>query len=161
MNNIPYEGRWREISSILNDNFAKLGIKLEYVSNITMYSKGRFESATALSVAYPSAMEGSFAYIGSSAPYSIYLYSKTTGWYDSGEKGLPNEFDWNGLPTASLETAGIMSPTQVLHLEEAHEKLGKYAPTSIVVMTEAELEEMAEAGTLTDGVLYLGLETEE
>lgn len=160
MNTIPQTGKWKEISSILNDNFAKLGIKLQYLSEISLYSKGRFLSAEALTDAYPTAMDGSFAYIGSSAPYSIYLYSKTTGWFDSEEKGVPNEFDWNELPTASVETAGIMSPTQVLHLEETHEKLGKYAPTSIVVMPEAELKAMAEAGTLTDGVLYLGLETE-
>lgn len=161
MNTIPQTGKWKDISSILNDNFAKLGIKLQYLSEISLYSKGRFLSASALTEAYPTAMDGSFAYIGSSSPYSIYLYSKTTGWFDSEEKGVPNEFDWNELPTASVETAGIMSPTQVLHLEETHEKLGKYAPTSIVVMPEAELKAMAEAGTLTDGVLYLGLETEE
>ena len=159
MNTIPQTGKWKDISSILNDNFAKLGIKLQYLSEISLYSKGRFLSASALTEAYPTAMDGSFAYIGSSAPYSIYLYSKTTGWFDSEEKGVPNEFDWNELPTASVETAGIMSPTQVQHLEETHEKLGKYAPTSIVVMPEAELKAMAEAGTLTDGVLYLGLET--
>lgn len=161
MNTIPYTGRWKEISSILNDNFAKLGIKLQYVSEISLYSKGRFLSASALTEAYPTAMDGSFAYIGSSAPYSIYLYSKTTGWYDSGEKGIPNEFDWNGLPTASLETAGIMSPTQVLHLEEAYTKSNQYAPSAIVIKSESELEAMAEAGTLEDGILYLGLEEEE
>lgn len=160
MNTIPYTGKWKDISSVLNDNFAKLGIKLQYLSEISLYSKGRFLSASALTEASPTAMDGSFAYIGSSAPYSIYLYSKTTGWYDSGETGVPNEFDWNELPTASVETAGIMSPTQVQRLEETHEKLGKYAPTSIVVMSEAELKEMAEDGTLIDGVLYLGLETE-
>lgn len=161
MNNIPYEGRWREISSILNDNFAKLGIKLDYVSDITMYGKGRFQSASALSAAYPSAMEGSFAYIGTTSPYAIYLYTKTTGWYDSGETGVPNEFDWNALPTASLETAGIMSPTQVLHLEEAYTKSNQYAPSAIVIKSESELEAMEEAGTLEDGILYLGLEEEE
>lgn len=51
--------------------------------------------------------------------------------------------------------------SDIAPLKSAYEKVNKYAPTSIVVMTEAELEAMAEAGTLTDDVLYLGLETEE
>lgn len=49
----------------------------------------------------------------------------------------------------------------VTKMEELHLKLANYAPTSIVVMTEAELEAMAEAGTLEDGILYLGTEEEE
>jgi hypothetical protein len=46
-------------------------------------------------------------------------------------------------------------------MEALHLKLANYAPTSIVVMTEAELEKATEDGTLIEGVLYLGTEEEE
>jgi hypothetical protein len=49
----------------------------------------------------------------------------------------------------------------VAKMEELHLKLANYAPTSIVVMTEAELEKATEDGTLIEGVLYLGTEEEE
>lgn len=49
----------------------------------------------------------------------------------------------------------------VTKMEALHLKLANYAPTSIVVMTEAELEKAAEDGTLIEGVLYLGTEEEE
>lgn len=161
MNNIPYTGRWKDISFILNDNFAMLGIQLEHLSDITLYNKGRFQSASALMEAYPSPMEGSFAYVGVSAPYSIYLYTKSTGWYDSGETGEPNEFDWSDIPIADDSQIGFMSPSHVMKVEDSYQKLGNYAPSSIIVMTESELEAMVDAGTLEDGILYLGTEEEE
>ena len=106
-------------------------------------------------------MEGSFAYVGISAPYSIYLYTKSTGWYDSGETGEPNEFDWSDIPIANDSEIGFMSPSHVMKVEDSYQKLGNYAPSSIIVMTESELEAMAEAGTLEDGILYLGTEEDE
>lgn len=160
MNNIPYTGRWREISSTLNDNFALLDIQLQYLSDITLYNKGRFLTAEELVTAYPDPMDGSYAYVGAEAPYAIYLYTDAQGWYDSGETGEPNEFDWTSIPIADESTIGFMTPTYVQMVNDAYNKTVEYAPTAIKVVTEDELEAMAEAGTLEDGVLYLGTEVE-
>ena len=168
MNTIPQTGRWNEISSILNDNFAKIGLKLDYVSDVTLYNKGRYTTAQSLVSAHPTPLEGSFAYIGTSAPYSIFLYSKSNGWQDSGEKGEYKEYPWDELPSASPTSTGLMSAMYAQQVEsntqkvnEVNQKINKYAPTSIVVMTEAELQEKADRGELEEGVLYLGTEDEE
>lgn len=161
MNTIPYTGKWKDISSVLNDNFALLGIQLEHLSDLALYCKGRFQSSQELVEAHPAPMEGSYAYVGTTAPYAIYLYTNAKGWYDSGETGEPNEFDWSELPIADDANIGLMTPSHVMKVNDSYDKLGKYAPNSIVVMSESELEAMAEAGTLEDGILYLGTEEEE
>jgi hypothetical protein len=58
---------------------------LETIHNINYYEKGRFLTAEELIQAYPNPKDGSYAYIGTTNPYQIWVYNEGTGWIDSGE----------------------------------------------------------------------------
>lgn len=61
--------------------------------------------------------------------------------------------------TSVCETyPGLMTIKLYKELKENTEKLGNYLAKGIVTMTDAELEAAAKAGTLEEGVLYLGTE---
>jgi hypothetical protein len=117
MNTIPQTGRWNEISSILNDNFSIIGLQLLQMSDASVYNKGVHESLDALTCAYPTPMVGSFAYVGTTTPYSIYTYTEN-GWGDSGVQGVPTETNFSEITIATEEKPGLMSTNQVKTLKE-------------------------------------------
>lgn len=281
LNTIDSTGYWSDISATLNDNFNLIQTSLLRFEDEAFKNHGFFETEEALKTAYPNASDGSYAYVGLSEPYSLYVVELGV-WTESSssvslDEALGTEYDWTKIPSASTTSRGLMTPVQVqqvtasiravqgvaitgvetsdgysitldkqtygtssvalpiaseekaglitaqdyasiqgvvsdfgstalsvdggedylnvvlnkggyapseielpvhggddgetsadtpalLHpadfdvLMENYKKLDSYTPTSIVVMADEQLQEMAEAGTLEDGVLYLGTE---
>lgn len=108
MNIIPPSGKWNEISSVLNQNFDLIENEFLHLTDATVYNKGIHKSATALSSAYPTCMVGSYAFVGTAAPYAIYTYQQL-GWINSGATGEPQEVNINNVPLATAEQDGLMS----------------------------------------------------
>lgn len=64
------------------------------IKDVTSNNKGYFLSLEKLKAAYPTANEGSKAYVGSNYPYQIYLYETSMGgWHDTGETGGDDTFN--------------------------------------------------------------------
>lgn len=109
MNIIPPSGKWNEISSVLNQNFDLIENEFLHLTDATVYNKGIHKSATALSSAYPTCMVGSYAFVGTAAPYAIYTYQKLGGWVNSMATGEPQEVNINNVPLATASQNGLMS----------------------------------------------------
>lgn len=84
--------------------------------NIKGACKGYFLDTTDLNAAYPTPMEGDYAFVGAGLPASIYI-AKNGVWIDSGEEGGP-DVDINGLTEKVTEFAGSIDA-----IDKAQEKL--------------------------------------
>ena len=79
---------WSDASASINSNNDKIAESIARLNDATYKNKGYFVSANALKTAYPTATAGSKAYVGTTYPYSIYLWSTTANaWVDSTLKG--------------------------------------------------------------------------
>ena len=88
LDTIKNKTTWSDASASINANNMKIADELEKIASSTYKNKGYFVSANALKTAYPTATAGSKAYVGTTYPYSIYLWSTTANaWVDSTLKG--------------------------------------------------------------------------
>ena len=161
MNIIPPSGKWNEISSILNQNFDLIENEFLHLTDATVYNKGIHKSATALSSAYPTCMVGSYAFVGTSAPYAIYTYQQLGGWVNSMATGEPQEVNINNVPLATASQNGLMSKnhvTKITDLDTAisvlRETLNTYAAsvTDVAEDLEALVESNRQIGETLDTV---------
>jgi hypothetical protein len=117
MNTIQNKGKWNEISATLNDNFNLIAAELMKLGDAAYKAKGFFNTADDLVDAYPSSPDGSYAYVGSQAPYT--LYKMNNGLWESTtqnvtiEEALDSIFDWSTIPSADEETRGLMTSAHV------------------------------------------------
>lgn len=112
INTIPDSGKWNEICAILNDNFSLIGVQLLQMHEDTVYNKGIHENVKTLNNAYPNPVVGSFAYVGTTTPFDIYIY-QSNGWKDSGADGEPSEVDFTKINIANENSSGLMSQVHV------------------------------------------------
>ena len=87
----PFDTELNETSSkgLPNSVIAK---EINAIKDATSNNKGYFLTEEALMSIYPSANEGSKAYVGSNYPYKIYLYQSGL-WTDSGQTGGDDSFN--------------------------------------------------------------------
>lgn len=77
---------WQEASATINNNSSKINVAIMQLENATIKNKGYYSSEAALTSAIPSPSVGSKAYVGSSAPYAIYV-AQNGAWVNSGQVG--------------------------------------------------------------------------
>ena len=119
LNQIPNSGKWSDISTTLNDNFGVIATKLLRYEDLTTATKGFFATSDELLSAWPNASRGSRAFVGSAAPYAIWLYGES-GWVDSGDVSDGSVvFDWHSIPDATTSAAGLMSAGDKTALDAA------------------------------------------
>lgn len=131
MNSIPNSGQWKNISTTLNENFSLIEAKMLRYDDMSTITKGYFLTEEDLKEAFPTSQVGNRAFVGSTAPYQIWLYSKENGWYDSGYTGSETSFDWTNIPEATISSKGLMSANMVLSLQSAELGVGELAKSNI------------------------------
>lgn len=88
LDRIKVNTTWSDASASINSNNDKIAESITRLNDATYKNKGYFITVNALMTAYPTATAGSKAYVGTTYPYSIYLWSTTANaWVDSTLKG--------------------------------------------------------------------------
>ena len=129
MNIIPNIGRWNEICSVINDNFALIENTFQHLSEVSL-NKGVHASLADLQAAHPYPSVGSFAYVGTTTPYAIYVRTdKNASWVDSGNTGEPKSTDYSKAPVATTSNSGFMTPAQVERLNSLQETIQSHSQT--------------------------------
>lgn len=105
-NNIPNSGTYGAAIALINANFQLTKEQLERLEYSREGFCGMYDNQSALQAAYPSPTEGSFAYVGTTFPMSVY---KTNGgiWYDSGQT-----YDGGGIDLTQYAKASDLSALQ-------------------------------------------------
>ena len=101
---------WGTAASVLNDNFDKVREAIESGNSEQSLAKGFFKSLEDLRNAYPSPVEGDWAYVGTSFPAYTYTWNGTS-WVKSGEPKQPDEIELEGY----IQSAEVDDPTTILY----------------------------------------------
>lgn len=88
--NIPKRGLWSESTSKIDQNFKVFEEELDVIEDEAQKCKGLFPSLSSLRTEFPEAIEGSWAYVGSRLPATIYVYRSSGGWISTGKTGGGN-----------------------------------------------------------------------
>lgn len=96
LNTILQQCVWSDAAARLNNNFQRIKIALVTSENNVSKNKGYFSTVEELIATHPDAVVGCIAYVGTTAPYSIYRWviDPSTGigsWVDTGETGGSEE----------------------------------------------------------------------
>lgn len=84
LNTISNTGSWGNSANRLNENFSKVNTEVEKLKNATTKNKGYFTTEEALRAAYPTPTDGTYAWVGT--PYPGTVYESTGGaWADTGQ----------------------------------------------------------------------------
>lgn len=81
---------WSEASDSLRQNFTRISVEIEKLKSATTNNKGLYPDLNSLTEAHTSPDIGSYAYVGTNSPYSVYRYSDD-GWIDTGDTFYPIE----------------------------------------------------------------------
>ena len=123
LESVKSQTNWNEASSTINNNNSKIAIELHKLGNSTYKNKGYFKTLADLQRQYPTSSIGSIAYVGTSYPFSIYLWNETTSaWVNSGATGGDEALDLDNYYTKS----------------EVEEKIKDY----VVAMTQEEYDSL-------------------
>ena len=123
LQNIPNTTTWNDAARRINSNTSKIGVELNRLGSATYKNKGYFASASALTLAHPTASAGSKAYVGTSYPYAIYTWDVGTGaWVDSGETGGEETVPLGDYYTKE-ETQEAIDDFHVVLSQEAYDAL--------------------------------------
>ena len=88
LDRIKVNTTWSDASASINSNNDKMAESITRLNDATYKNKGYFITVNALMTAYPTATAGSKAYVGTTYPYSIYMWSPVANaWVDSTLKG--------------------------------------------------------------------------
>ena len=83
LNTIPKTGNYGSGVDLHNDNYSKIGLKLETLENMSLNEKGYFETLSALQTKYPTPQSGWQAYVkdaGSSTGYYVANVNSSGNW---------------------------------------------------------------------------------
>ena len=95
--------------------------EISALKSATVKNKGYFKTLDDLQLAHPTGDVGEIAYVGTAAPYAIYLWGDN-GWEDTGETHTP-EIDFNGFPTkAEMAVLVANAESATTNANEATEK---------------------------------------
>lgn len=72
-------------NEVISYKLGTISNKVNKIVDVTTFYKGLFISVEQLTSAYPNPAEGSYAHVGETSPYSVWLYTKADGWHNSGE----------------------------------------------------------------------------
>jgi hypothetical protein len=123
LDKIKKQTTWNDASANINSNFAKLQKGFSEIANATYKNKGYFTTLEALLEAYPSSFVGSRAYVGTSYPYEIYLWSNDENtWVNSGEFGGEESVNLGNYYTKE-ETASLIENYHVVLSQKEYDAL--------------------------------------
>ena len=106
LNEIKQQGTWGKAVGAMNTNFAKINAAIVSLQDVTILNKGYFKTEEELANTHSKAVEGAKAYVGSSYPYAIYLWShENNAWINSGEFGGEEELDLANYRTKEEQDA--------------------------------------------------------
>ena len=101
---------WGDAASLLNDNFRVIKEAIESENSEQSLAKGFFKSLEDLRNAYPSPVEGDWAYVGTSFPAYTYTWNGIS-WVKSSEKKQPEEIVLDGY----IQSEEVKDPTKILY----------------------------------------------
>lgn len=122
LENIKNNTTWNDASERINRNNLRIATELTKLGAATYKNKGYFATAESLVASYPSASDGSIAYVGSSYPYAIYTWSGGA-WVDSGETGGDESVNLGDYYTKAETHDAIRDEYEVLS-QDAYDNLG-------------------------------------
>lgn len=106
LNEISQQGTWGKAAGAINTNFAKVNSAIVSLQDVTILNKGYFKTEEELVSTHARAVTGAKAYVGSSYPYKIYLWSHdANAWQDSGEVGGEEEVNLANYRTKEEQDA--------------------------------------------------------
>lgn len=109
-NKIQPEGYWKTTSDSLNDNFNKISVELDKISENTVKGKGLFSTITLLEDSYPNPTNGDWAFVGETFPAEIYR-AENGSWVKSEETGGDPQINLSEY----LQSEEITDITQILN----------------------------------------------
>ena len=134
---------WNDAAGAINSNNAKIDVEVEKLKNATYKNKGYFKTLPALHSAYPTSSLGSRAYVGTKYPFAVFTWDGSA-WVTDGTTGGDESLDLNGYYTKEEVQDMFVQSNAVRSINVSY--------------TPEQLEAMEAAGTLEEGVLYLGFE---
>lgn len=116
---IPTTTTWNDAAERINRNNLRIANELTKLSASTYKNKGYFSSVNTLVTAYPTASAGSKAYVGTSYPYTIYVWSSTANtWLNSGQTGGDESVNLSDYYTKDETHDAIKDEYEVLTQQE-------------------------------------------
>lgn len=82
-NNIPKSGSFGDIVDVVNQNFALAKEELDKAAYGSSNCLGYYETAADLQAAHATAEEGEWAFVGTTTPYAMYVYTNDA-WTNTG-----------------------------------------------------------------------------
>lgn len=117
---------WNDAAERINKNSQKIASEITKLGASTYKNKGYFSSVGSLLSAYPSASEGCIAYIGTSYPYTIYVWSKAANtWLNSGKTGGSESVNLEAYYTKE-ETEQVVADFHTVLTQEQYDSLESY-----------------------------------
>lgn len=108
---------WNDAAECINRNSLRVATEITKLQNAAYKNKGYFKTLADLNAAHPSATAGSRAYVGSTYPYSIYLWENGQ-WRDSGDTGGDENLQLGDYYTKEETDALIESRYEIISQEE-------------------------------------------
>ena len=126
LENIKTQTTWNDAAERINRNNLKVSTEITKLQASTYKNKGYFSSKSTLVAAYPSASDGCIAYVGTSYPYAIYVWSKAANtWLDSGKTGGDETVNLGDYYTKE-ETARVVEDYHTVLTQEQYDSLESY-----------------------------------
>ena len=95
-NNVPSKGVIADMTHAINQNFALTKEMLERLALSKDKSRGLFQTAADLNIAYPSPEVGDWALVGDDTPFAVYVCETAGTWTDSGGEYDAGTIDLSG-----------------------------------------------------------------
>lgn len=110
-NQIKQDGYWKDAAESLNDNFNKISVEIDNISEKTERAKGLFSTLERLKQVIPNPKDGDWAYVGTSFPASIYLVEDGE-WVTKGGTGGGSEISLKdylqSTPVSDISSSDIL-----------------------------------------------------
>lgn len=120
---IKTQTTWSDAAASLNRTNERIGVELDRLGAATYKNKGYFLTVDALRATFPKASAGARAYVGTSYPYSIYLWSGYSNtWVDSGTTGGDETVNLRDYYTKE-ETMKVIDDYHVVLSQTAYDAL--------------------------------------
>lgn len=138
LNKIKQISIWGETATDLNTNFGHIAQAITRLDNATTRNKGYYLTTDALNEAFPTAPNGSIAYVGGVFPFDIYRWDGTK-WEYSGDKGGSEEVNLANYTTQDDVKALLASMFVPVDSEETLRDMlenGNYDESKIYYVVE-------------------------
>lgn len=123
LSTIKLQTTWNDAAESINRNNLKISTEITKLAAATYKNKGYFSSEGALITSWPKSTEGCIAYVGTSYPYAIYVWSKTADtWLNSGQTGGDINVELGDYYTKE-ETKDAIEDFHVFLTQEAYDAL--------------------------------------